>query len=124
MPARKLVAEELAAILGTIAHPHRIRIIEALAQGEKDVQALESELTLPQATVSQNLALLRAKKLVRARRDGRHVYYHLEQPWMASWLLDGLKLIEGVDDSDKIAGALKEARALWSKATTNQQKRS
>lgn len=117
MPERKIVAKELAEILGVISHPDRVRIIEELGQHEKDVSELVELTGLHQPTVSQHLAALRGRKLVKARRDGRGVFYTLTQPWLAQWLLDGLRLIE----SESTAGtdllrAAKQARKLWGQA--------
>lgn len=114
MPERKIVARELADILGVIAHPARVRIIEELGQGEKDVSELVELTGLAQPTVSQHLAALRVRKLVHDRRDGRLVYYSLAQPWLASWLLDGLKLIESESTtSSELMRAAKRVRVLW-----------
>lgn len=114
MPARRLVAEELSRLLNVLGHPMRIRIIEELGTGEKDVHELEVTLEAPQPTVSQHLAALKNFRLVEGRREGRHVYYSLTQKWTASWLLDGLKWLEkqGNASADLLAAA-REARSLW-----------
>lgn len=113
MPGRQLVAKELAEIFKIIAHPDRIRLIEELRAGEKDVNTLAELLDLPGARVSQHLSLLRAHRLVEERRDGRHHFYHLIQPEIAGWIIDGLDFVEG-----RMAGPAKssinQARRLWS----------
>ena len=113
MPGRQLVAKELAEIFKVIAHPDRIRLIEELRTGEKDVNTLAGSLDLPGARVSQHLSLLRAHRLVEERRDGRHHFYHLIQPEIAGWIVDGLDFVEG-----RLAGpaksSIKQARRLWS----------
>lgn len=58
-----------------LAHPVRIRILEVLRHGERPVQALQGALGLDQATVSQQLAVLRAKQVVTARKEGTTVRY-------------------------------------------------
>ncbi len=112
MPQREVVAKELADMFKTIAHPDRIRIIEELGQGEKDVSTLVESLDLPGPRVSQHLSLMRANRIVVERREGRRHYYHLVQPDVASWIIDGLDFIEG-----RISGvsksAIVEARDLW-----------
>ncbi|MDZ4818010.1 MAG: metalloregulator ArsR/SmtB family transcription factor [Planctomycetota bacterium] len=114
MPICDIIAKELADVLSVIAHPARLRIIEELSQGEIDVSGLVKLTGLPQATVSQHLAALRNRKLVHDRREGRGVFYSLSQPWMADWMLDGLKLIvsEGVYGSE-LAKAASKARRVW-----------
>jgi len=58
-----------------LAHPLRIRILEILRHGERSVQDLQAALGLDQSTVSQQLAVLRAKRVVVARKEGTTVRY-------------------------------------------------
>ena len=58
-----------------LAHPVRIRILEILVSGERSVQELQEALDLDQPTVSQQLAVLRAKNIVKARKEGTTVRY-------------------------------------------------
>ena len=58
-----------------LAHPIRIRILEILTQGERSVHELQEALGLDQPTVSRQLAVLRAKNIVDARKEGTAVRY-------------------------------------------------
>ena len=58
-----------------LAHPIRIRILEILRSHARSVQELQAELDLDQSTVSQQLAVLRAKNIVSARKEGTTVWY-------------------------------------------------
>ncbi len=116
MPSRQVVAKELAELFKVVAHPDRIRLIEELRSGEKDVNTLVEILDLPGPRVSQHLSLLRAHRVVEERRDGRHHYYHLTQPEMAEWIIEGLNFIEG-RMSGISRSTIKTARRLW--ATTS-----
>jgi DNA-binding transcriptional ArsR family regulator len=60
-----------------LAHPVRIRILEVLGAGERSVQELQQLLGLEQPVVSQQLAVLRGKNIVRARKVGTTVRYAL-----------------------------------------------
>lgn len=60
-----------------LAHPARIRILEVLGTGEHSVQELQQALGLDQPTVSQQLAILRAKNIVTPRKVGNTVQYAL-----------------------------------------------
>ena len=60
-----------------LAHPLRIRILEIVRRGEHSVQELQTALGLDQATVSQQLAVLRRKDIVSARKEGTTVRYVL-----------------------------------------------
>ena len=58
-----------------MAHPKRIHILRTLKTGEKTVNDLAKLTGLPQANVSQHLALLRQFGLLQTRRDGTSIYY-------------------------------------------------
>ena len=58
-----------------LAHPVRIRILEMLVRGERSVNELREALGVDQPTVSQQLAVLRAKNVVEARKEGTAVRY-------------------------------------------------
>ncbi len=116
MPSRMMAARELADIFKILAHPDRIRVIEELGRGEKDVNTLVELLDLPGPRVSQHLSMMRAHRIVEERRDGRHHYYHLIQPEIAAWIVEGLEFVEG-----RLTGvsktAINTARKLWSQKT-------
>lgn len=115
MPSRVIVAKELAEIFKVLSHPDRIRIVEELRVDEVDVNTLHEKLGLPSTRVSQHLGLLRAHRIVADSRNGRHVYYHLTQPDLATWVIEGLRFIEARMGSDSEARrALRKARELWS----------
>lgn len=63
--------------LKAVAHEHRLIILCLLAERERSVTELEELLELNQATVSQQLARLRHEGIVETRRDGRAVFYSL-----------------------------------------------
>lgn len=112
MPDRLVVAKELAEIFRVTAHPDRIRIIEELRAEEQDVNTLVERLDLPGPRVSQHLALMRAHRIVEERRDGRHHYYHLIQPEIANWIIEGLAFVEGrLNGISK--STISTARELW-----------
>lgn len=67
-----------AEIFRALAHPTRIAIVELLRDdGETAVTAVYERLELEQANVSQHLAVLRAKHIVVARKEGNQVFYSL-----------------------------------------------
>ena len=61
----------------TFSDPKRLMIISELRGGEKSVGSLADSLGLPQAVVSRNLAILRNRGIVQARRAGVNVFYSL-----------------------------------------------
>ncbi|MEM6639966.1 MAG: metalloregulator ArsR/SmtB family transcription factor [Pseudomonadota bacterium] len=117
MPSRTIAAKELATIFKVVGHPDRVRMIEELRAGEKDVNTLVKSLDLPGPRVSQHLSLLRAHRMVEERRDGRHHFYHLSQPEIAGWITEGLNFVEGRMSVNSTAIAA--ARELWSTEDTS-----
>src|SRR5258707_17928 len=114
MPEPFLVTKELADLLGVLAHPHRIRIIEELRETERDVNTLQTALGISHSGVSQHLSVLRAHRLVAERREGRHVYYHLRQPKLARWLVDGIEFVAGTQEvAEDVRQAIETLRARW-----------
>lgn len=70
-------ADAAASFLKALAHEGRLTILCHLIGGEKSVTELETLLASRQAAVSQQLARLRLEGLVRPRRDGKVIYYSL-----------------------------------------------
>ena len=66
-----------AEICKTLANPKRLEILNALGKGEVSVAQLVRILRLPKANVSQHLAVLRSRGVVKARREGLNVYYRV-----------------------------------------------
>ena len=114
MPHRALVTKELAEFLGVLSHPHRIRIVEELRDGEHDVNTLQQALGISHSGVSQHLMVLRANRLVSERREGRRVFYQLRQPDIARWLLEATRFLEqGTAAADELRKAIGKTRKDW-----------
>jgi ArsR family transcriptional regulator len=90
-----------------LAHPLRIRILEVLRTRERSVQDLQSRLDLDQSTVSQQLAVLRAKNIVTARKEGTTVRYTIRDALVGD-LLDVARRIF----NNQLAGTQTMLRAL------------
>jgi DNA-binding transcriptional ArsR family regulator len=76
----------------TLAHPLRIRILDALRGGPLNVTELRDRLAVEQSTLSQQLAVLRARNFVTTERLGNTVRYAVRDP--AIWrLLDSAREI-------------------------------
>ncbi|HEX2343404.1 MAG TPA: metalloregulator ArsR/SmtB family transcription factor [Vicinamibacterales bacterium] len=63
-----------------LGSPHRIEILELLAQGERPVDSLAREMGLSLANTSQHLQALRQAALVDSRKEGLFMYYRLAEP--------------------------------------------
>jgi len=64
-------------VLGAMSNPARLLVLCYLAEGEKSVGELEPLIGLSQSALSQHLAVLRGKRLVRTRREGQSIRYSL-----------------------------------------------
>lgn len=69
--------ERLTDIFRVLGDPTRLRILDALSRGELCVGDLAAGLGVTESAVSHQLRLLRTARLVRARRDGRMIFYSL-----------------------------------------------
>ena len=69
-----------AELFKALAHPARIKILEYLRSGERTVSELQALLDLESSTVSQQLAILRARSIVEGRKQGTSVYYRVPDP--------------------------------------------
>lgn len=63
-----------------LSHPARIKILELLRGGELSVTELQEQLGIESSSVSQNLSVLRHKKIVDSRKAGTTVYYWVPDP--------------------------------------------
>ncbi len=69
--------EQFARIGKALANPHRLELLDVLAQCERTVEALAEETGMTVANASQHLQVLRAAHLVEVRREGVSMYYRL-----------------------------------------------
>jgi DNA-binding transcriptional ArsR family regulator len=70
--------QSLADTFRVLGDPTRVRILDALRDGELCVHALASRIALSESAVSHQLRLLRTMRLVRVRRDGRLAFYAVD----------------------------------------------
>src|SRR5262245_15270009 len=69
-----------AELFKALGHPVRIRILELLRVSERTVSELQAQLEIEASSVSQQLAVLRARQLVVGRREGTSVSYSVTDP--------------------------------------------
>lgn len=70
-----------------LAHPMRIRILEILSDGDKNVNELQNILGSEGSAVSQQLSVLRTKNVVNSIKDGTSVIYSLKDPLIKELLV-------------------------------------
>src|SRR5918996_889747 len=71
---------QFARIGKALSSPYRLEILELLAQGERTVDSLATEMDLSLANTSQHLQTLRQSALVDSRKEGLYVFYRLSDP--------------------------------------------
>lgn len=87
-------ATQLARTFKALSDPTRLRIISALSHDEMCVHDLAATVGLSQSAVSHQLRTLREMRLVRFRKEGRHVYYTLDDEHVHSLFDQGLNHIQ------------------------------
>ncbi len=81
-------------VLKALAHPARLRLLNALRDDEECVSHLTALLHQRQAYVSQQLMFLRQAGLIADRKDGLRVYYRIRDPRVID-LLNAIDALEG-----------------------------
>lgn len=84
---------QLADLFKTLGDPTRVRIMDALAQKEFCVCDLAALLDLSQSATSHQLRILRSNHLVKYRREGKMVYYSLDDDHVTALYRQGLEHI-------------------------------
>ncbi|MFM7058419.1 MAG: ArsR/SmtB family transcription factor [Planctomycetota bacterium] len=72
--------ERAAECLRTLAHPHRLRMIQMLLQGQFTVGQLAAACEIPSAMASEHLRLMQRCGFLRSQRCGRQVFYRVSEP--------------------------------------------
>ena len=76
--------EQAAECLRTIAHPHRLRMIQMLLHGRYTVGELAEACALPSHMASEHLRLMQRCGLLTVDKDGRKAYYQIAEPQLAN----------------------------------------
>jgi DNA-binding transcriptional ArsR family regulator len=87
-------AGELAETFRTLGDPTRVRMLDALSQSELCVCDLATLIGLSESAVSHQLRLLRNLRLVKARREGRMVFYSLDDRHIITLFRQGLRHVQ------------------------------
>src|SRR5690606_25408420 len=80
MEAMRQVAGRASSLLGSLANPDRLMILCTLVQGECKVGELAQRSGIVEPTISQQLTVLLREELIASRKEGKYVYYRLENP--------------------------------------------
>lgn len=72
--------------LKTLAHPHRLRIVEMLLNDRYTVGELAEKCGIPSNVASGHLRLMQRCGLLVPERDGRNVYYKITEPCLGKFM--------------------------------------
>jgi len=84
-------AVQIAELFATLGDASRVRIIASLIKGEMNVNSLTEEVGISQSAVSHHLRILRQMRFVRARKNGREVFYRLDDEHIAELFQRGVE---------------------------------
>jgi ArsR family transcriptional regulator len=82
--------ERAASIFRALGDPQRLRLLMLLEAGEACVSELCQRLDEPMPAISQRLRLLKSERIVRSRRDGKHVFYALADDHISRLVTNGV----------------------------------
>ncbi len=94
MKLTELKAIQLAELFSALSDASRVRIISLLIEGEMSVSDLAEKLKMTESAVSHQLRGLRQMRLVRARKNGRQVFYTFDDDHVAKLFNMGLDHVE------------------------------
>jgi DNA-binding transcriptional ArsR family regulator len=77
---------EAAECLRTLAHPHRLRMVQMLLQGRFTVGELAEACEIPSHMASEHLRLMQRSGFLAPEKEGRFVYYTIAEPHLANIL--------------------------------------
>ncbi|MFM8435072.1 MAG: ArsR/SmtB family transcription factor [Planctomycetia bacterium] len=75
---------QAAECLKTLAHPHRLRIVQLLLSGRYTVGELAEACSIPSHMASEHLRLMQRCGFLAMEKDGRRAYYTVAEPHLAS----------------------------------------
>ena len=90
MILKEQTSTHLADLFSALSDPTRLRIISILLDGEMNVGDIAAQLEMTESAVSHQLRGLRQMRLVSSRKNGRQVYYALDDDHVAKLYVMGL----------------------------------
>jgi DNA-binding transcriptional ArsR family regulator len=94
MLLKENTSTHLADLFSALSDPTRLRIISVLLEGEMNVGQIAAQLQMTESAVSHQLRGLRQMRLLRGRKNGRQVYYALDDDHVAKLYSLGLEHVD------------------------------
>jgi ArsR family transcriptional regulator, lead/cadmium/zinc/bismuth-responsive transcriptional repressor len=88
------IAAHVAELFRAFSDTSRVRILSAIVEQELNITALAEMIGLTESAVSHHMRGLRQMRIVRARRDGKEVYYSVIDPHLIALFQQGVRHIQ------------------------------
>lgn len=93
-PLDEHTAARVAELFRAFSDTSRVRLLSALIEGEKNVGAIAQIVGVSESAISHHLRGLRQLRLVLARRDGKEVYYRVEDEHIIALFQQGIRHVQ------------------------------
>ena len=87
-------AAHVAELFRAFSDTSRVRILSVLVQGEQNVGALAQYLDISESAISHHMRWLRQMRLVKSRRQGKEVYYYVDDPHIIALIQQGVDHVQ------------------------------
>lgn len=94
LPLDEHTAAHVAELFRAFSDTSRVRILSVLTKRELKVGALASLVGITESAVSHHLRGLRQMSIVKGRREGKEVYYRVEDPHIIALFQQGVKHVQ------------------------------
>lgn len=88
------IAAEVAELFRTFSDTSRVRILSALAEREYNVTQLALAVGISESGISHHMRGLRQMRIVQSRRDGKEVYYRVEDEHILALFQQGVNHVQ------------------------------
>ena len=88
------VAAHVAELFSLFSDTSRVRIISAILEQEINVSTLAKMIGVTESAVSHHMRSLRQMRLVKSRRDGKEVYYRVDDPHIIALFQQGVRHVQ------------------------------
>jgi DNA-binding transcriptional ArsR family regulator len=87
-------AAHVAELFRSFSDTSRVRILSAIIEQEVNISTLAEMVGLTESAVSHHMRGLRQMRLVKSRRDGKEVYYSMDDPHIIALFQQGVKHVQ------------------------------
>ena len=88
------IAAHVAELFRAFSDTSRVRILSAILDEEKNTSTLARLVGLTESAVSHHMRGLRQMRLVKSRRDGKEVYYYMDDPHLIELFQQGIRHVQ------------------------------